>query len=115
MRNPFTALFRARDKSQDSVSAAPIFYFGTSQAGKPINDTKAIQPSTMYACVRVSNGVNQKTSTFRHSFFILFVASLLAMAMMNRNLLTKYPNPSSDLNQYSPSWEPPNCMISIIL
>ena len=30
MKNPFTALFRARDKPQDSVSAAPVFYFGTS-------------------------------------------------------------------------------------
>lgn len=28
MKNPFTALFRARDKPQDSVSAAPTFYFG---------------------------------------------------------------------------------------
>ena len=34
MKNPFTALFRARDKPQDSVSAAPTFYFGTSGSGK---------------------------------------------------------------------------------
>ena len=43
MKNPFAGLFRARDKPQDSVSAAPTFYFGTSGSGKP----------TVYACVRV--------------------------------------------------------------
>lgn len=53
MKNPFTALFRARDKPRDSVSAAPTFYFGTSGAGKPVNATTAIQLSTVYACVRV--------------------------------------------------------------
>ena len=53
MRNPFTALFRARDKPQDSVSAAPTFYFGTSGSGKPVNANTAIQLSTVYACVRV--------------------------------------------------------------
>ena len=34
MKNPFSGLFRARDKPQDSVSAAPVFYFGTSGSGK---------------------------------------------------------------------------------
>ena len=53
MKNPFTALFRARDKPQDSVSAAPTFYFGTSGAGKAVNAQTAIQLSTVYACVRV--------------------------------------------------------------
>ena len=53
MRNPFTALFRARDKPRDSVSAAPTFYFGTSGAGKPVNASTAIQLSTVYSCVRV--------------------------------------------------------------
>ena len=53
MKNPFTALFRARDKPQDSVSAAPTFYFGTSGSGKPVNANTAIQLSTVYACVRV--------------------------------------------------------------
>ena len=53
MKNPFTALFRARDKPKDSVSAAPTFYFGTSGAGKPVNATTAIQLSTVYACFRV--------------------------------------------------------------
>ena len=53
MKNPFTALFRARDKPQDSVSAAPTFYFGTSGSGKPVNASTAIQLSTVYACVRI--------------------------------------------------------------
>ena len=34
MKNPFSGLFRARDKPQDSVSAAPVCYFGTSGSGK---------------------------------------------------------------------------------
>ena len=53
MKNPFAGLFRARDKPQDSVSAAPTFYFGTSGSGKPVNANTAIQLSTVYACVRV--------------------------------------------------------------
>ena len=53
MKNPFTALFRARDKPSDSVSAAPTFYFGLSGSGKAVNATTAIQLSTVYACVRV--------------------------------------------------------------
>ena len=53
MKNPFSGLFRARDKPQDSVSAAPTFYFGTSGAGKAVNAQTAIQLSTVYACVRV--------------------------------------------------------------
>ena len=53
MENPFTGLFRARDKPRDSVSAAPVFYFGTSGAGKSVTAQTAIQLSTVYACVRV--------------------------------------------------------------
>ena len=53
MKNPFTGLFRARDKPQDSVSAAPMFYFGTSGSGKSVTVQTAIQLSTVYACVRV--------------------------------------------------------------
>ena len=47
MKNPFTALFRARDKPRDSVSAAPVFYFGTSGAGKSVTAQTAIQLSTV--------------------------------------------------------------------
>ena len=53
MKNPFSGLFRARDKPRDSVSAAPVFYFGTSGAGKSVTAQTAIQLSTVYACVRV--------------------------------------------------------------
>ncbi len=42
MKNPFSGLFRARDKPQDSVSAAPTFYFGTSGSGKPVNANTAV-------------------------------------------------------------------------
>ena len=53
MKNPLTALFRARDKPRDSVSAAPSFYFGTSGSGKSVTAQTAIQLSTVYACVRI--------------------------------------------------------------
>ena len=53
MKNPFSGLFRARAKPQDSVSAAPVFYFGTSGSGKSVTVQSAIQLSTVYACVRV--------------------------------------------------------------
>ena len=53
MKNPFIALFRARDKPKGSVSATPTFYFCTSGSGKPVNANTAIQLSTVYACVRV--------------------------------------------------------------
>lgn len=43
MKNPFSMLFRARDKPQDSVSAAPLFYFGTSGAGKSVTAQTAIR------------------------------------------------------------------------
>ena len=59
MKNPFSMLFRARDKPgrrpspEDSISPAPNFYFGTSGAGKSVTVSSAIQMSTVYACVRV--------------------------------------------------------------
>lgn len=53
MKNPFSFLFRSRDKPQDAVSGAPTFYFGTSNAGKTVNPRSAVQVSTVYACVRV--------------------------------------------------------------
>ena len=53
MKNPFSSLFRARDKPKDAVSAAPVFYFGSSGSGKVVNANTAIQLSTVYACVRV--------------------------------------------------------------
>ena len=56
MKNPFTILFRARDKPkrpEDTVSAAETFSFGYSGSGKPVNARTAIQVSAVYACVRV--------------------------------------------------------------
>ena len=59
MTNPFTRLFRARDKPgrrvllKNAVSAAPTFYFGSSVSGKSVTARSAIQVSTVYACVRV--------------------------------------------------------------
>ena len=59
MKNPFSSLFRARDKpgrnekTTDSVSSAATFYFGSSASGKSVTATTAIQMSTVYACVRV--------------------------------------------------------------
>ena len=59
MKNPLTRLFHSRDKPgkrpspQNSVSAAPTFYFGSSGAGKSVTPRAAIQVSTVYACVRV--------------------------------------------------------------
>ena len=59
MTNPFTRLFRARDKPgrrvspKNAVSAAPTFYFGSSISGKSVTARSAIQVSTVYACVRV--------------------------------------------------------------
>ena len=53
MRKPFSYFFRSRDKPQNSVSAAPTFYFGSSNAGKSVNPRQAVQVSAVYACVRV--------------------------------------------------------------
>lgn len=59
MKNPFSHLFRARDKPgrwqtpQDAVSAAPTFSFGSSMSGKSVTPSSAIQVSAVYACVRV--------------------------------------------------------------
>ena len=81
MKNPFSGLFRARDKPQDSVSAAPVFYFGTSGSGKSVTVQSAIQLSTVYACVRVISetvaslplGVYEAKTQFQHlSVHLLF-------------------------------------------
>lgn len=56
MKNPFSGLFRARDKPRDAVSSAPSFYFGTSSSGKSVTPSSAVQASAMYACVRVIAG-----------------------------------------------------------
>ena len=53
MKNPFSKLFRARDKPENAVSSAMEFFFGASGAGKSVTAETAIQLSTVYACVRV--------------------------------------------------------------
>jgi len=53
LKNPLSYLFHARDKPKDAVSAATVFYFGSSASGKTVNPTSAIQVSAVYACVRV--------------------------------------------------------------
>ena len=53
MKNPFSSLFRARDKPKDAVSAAVTFAWGVSGSGKSVNARSAIQVSAVYACVRV--------------------------------------------------------------
>ena len=53
MKNPFVGLFRPRDKPRNAISAAPTFFFGSSNAGKSVNPKNAVQVSTVYACVRV--------------------------------------------------------------
>ena len=53
MKNPFSGFFRQRDKPQNAISAAPIFFFGSSNSVKTVNPKNAVQMSTVYACVRV--------------------------------------------------------------
>lgn len=53
MHNPFSGFFRSRDKPQNAISAAPTFFFGSSNSGKTVNPKNAVQMSTVYACVRV--------------------------------------------------------------
>ncbi|MEG1884508.1 MAG: hypothetical protein RR224_12455 [Clostridia bacterium] len=48
MKLPFNALFRSRDKPRNLVSAAPLFYYGTSNAGKSVNPQNAVQVSAVY-------------------------------------------------------------------
>ena len=49
MKNPFAGLFHSRDKPRNAISAAPTFFFGSSNAGKSVNPKNAVQMSTVYA------------------------------------------------------------------
>ena len=53
MKNPFSLLFRSRDKPQNTVSQVLAFYFGSSASGKSVTPRSAMQMSAVYACVRV--------------------------------------------------------------
>lgn len=55
MRNQFSGLFHARDKprAHNAVSGALGFFFGSSSAGRVVNERSALQTTVVYACVRV--------------------------------------------------------------
>ena len=53
MKNSLFGWFHSRDKPRNAISAAPTFFFGSSNAGKSVNPKNAVQVSTVYACVRV--------------------------------------------------------------
>ena len=54
MKNPFTSLFRARDKPVNSLSGSGYrFFLGGSTAGKAVTEHSAMQMTAVYACVRI--------------------------------------------------------------
>ena len=54
MKNPFSGLFRARDKPRNALNGSAFsFMFGRSASGKLVNERSAMQMSAVYACVRV--------------------------------------------------------------
>ena len=54
MRNPFSALFRARDKPMNSLNGSGYrFFLGGSTAGKAVTEHSAMQMTAVYACVRI--------------------------------------------------------------
>ena len=54
MKNPFSALFRARDKPMNSLNGSGYrFFLGGSTAGKAVTEHSAMQMTAVYACVRI--------------------------------------------------------------
>ena len=50
----FSGLFRSRDKPQDRTTGSGYaFYFGSSSAGKRVNERSAMQMTAVYSCVRI--------------------------------------------------------------
>ena len=50
----FTGLFRSRDKPQNrTTGSAYSFFFGSSSAGKRVNERSAMQMTAVYSCVRI--------------------------------------------------------------
>jgi len=49
----FKNLFRSRDRPRGHVGGGWNFLFGSTPAGKMVNETTAMQTSTVYACVRI--------------------------------------------------------------
>lgn len=54
MKNPFSGLFRARDKPVNSTNGNGYrFFLGGSVAGKAVTEHSAMQMTAVYACVRI--------------------------------------------------------------
>lgn len=54
MKNPFSGLFRARDKPVNSTNGSGYrFFLGGSTAGKAVTEHSAMQMTAVYACVRI--------------------------------------------------------------
>ena len=54
MKNPFSGLFRARDKPINSTNGSGYrFFLGGSTAGKAVTEQSAMQMTAVYACVRI--------------------------------------------------------------
>ena len=50
----FTGIFKARDKPKDSLGGNRYsFLFGSTTAGKPVNEQTAMQMTAVYSCVRI--------------------------------------------------------------
>jgi phage portal protein BeeE len=47
-------IFKARDKPKDSLGGSRYsFFFGSTSAGKPVNEHTAMQMTAVYSCVRI--------------------------------------------------------------
>ena len=54
MKNPFSGLFRARDKPTNSTNGSGYrFFMGSSTAGKAVTERSAMQMTAVYSCVRI--------------------------------------------------------------
>lgn len=52
--NIFSRMFKARDKPANSLNGSGYsFLFGSTVAGKAVNERSAMQMSAVYACVRI--------------------------------------------------------------
>ena len=50
----FSGLFRSRDKPQNRTTGSTYsFFFGSSSAGKRVNERSAMQMTAVYSCVRI--------------------------------------------------------------
>ncbi|MEG0387157.1 MAG: phage portal protein, partial [Niameybacter sp.] len=51
--NPFSKLFKSRDKPTNTLGSAYTFFFGGTTSGKTVNERTAMQNTAVYACVRI--------------------------------------------------------------